>query len=311
MSSKVYDVLGMGCTAVDDLFYVRSYPAADTKIQVRERQRQCGGLTATALVAAARLGARCAFAGVLGQDADSDFVLDSFRREQINVEHVVIRPDARPIRSTIIVDETSHTRTILYDLNGSTGADPRLPPEEVVRSTRVLFVDHYGIEGLTRAARIARSAKIPVVADLERSDWPGFGDLLGLVDHLIVSLDFATKLTETPDPDVAALQLWTDQREAVVITCGEQGCRFVGRADPRTVRRHRAFRVEVVDTTGCGDVFHGAYALALARGLSLVERIRYAAAAAAINAARTGGHSGIPRADEVEKFLASHAGLPN
>jgi sugar/nucleoside kinase (ribokinase family) len=303
MSGPFYDVLGLGCTAVDDLLYISSYPPPDSKMQVRERQRQCGGLTATALVAAARLGSRCAFAGVLGQDNDSQFIMDSFRREGVDVRHVISRPDARPIHSTIIVDESCRTRTIFYDLAGSTGADSNLPPDDVIRSTQVLFVDHYGIEGMTRAARIARAAGIPVVADLERSEWPGFDGLLALVDHLILSLDFAAKLTGAGDAPAAASRLWTNRRRAVVITCGVEGCWYLGDGGPATPRRHPAFPVHAVDTTGCGDVFHGAYASALARGLPLAERIRFASAAAALKATRTGGHTGIPHIREVEKFL--------
>src|SRR5690348_17831501 len=107
-----YDVLGLGCVAVDDLLYVDSYPPPDAKVQVRRRERQCGGLTGTALVAAARLGSRCAYAGVLGPDDDSRFVLDTFRREGIDLSYIALEPEARPIRSIIIVDETSRTRTI-------------------------------------------------------------------------------------------------------------------------------------------------------------------------------------------------------
>src|SRR5436190_23723632 len=105
------DVLGLGCVAVDDLLYVSAYPPADAKVQVRRRERQCGGLTGTALVAAARLGSRCAYAGILGDDDDSRFVKDTFRREGIDLSYVVLDPVARPIRSVIGVDESSLTRT--------------------------------------------------------------------------------------------------------------------------------------------------------------------------------------------------------
>src|SRR5271156_6707647 len=169
-----WDVLGLGCVAVDDLLYIPAYPPPDSKVRVRRRERQCGGLTSTALVAAARLGARCAFAGVLGDDEDSLFVKDAFRREGIDTSPIVCRAEARPIRSTILVDETHHTRTIFFDLAGSTGADPEAPVAEVIRAARVLFVDHYGMEGMTRAARITRAAGLPVVADLERDEYPGF-----------------------------------------------------------------------------------------------------------------------------------------
>jgi len=298
-----FDVLGLGCVAVDDLLYVAEYPQADVKVQVRRRERQCGGLTATALVAAARLGARCAFAGVLGDDEPSRFVVNCFQKEGINVDHLVRRPDARPIHSTIVVDETRHTRNIFYDLTGATGADPSAPSAEVLRLTRVLYVDHYGVEGMTRAAKVARAAGIPVVADFERSDWPGFDQLLMLVDHLIVNRDFARKLTGASDPAKASQLLWHDDRQVVIVTCGDEGCWYLSEADAGTSRYQPAFPVQVVDTTGCGDVFHGAYAAALARGMSLDERIRFASATAALKATKAGGQAGIPTRAAVEVFL--------
>lgn len=301
-AGSTFDVLGLGCTAVDDLLYVAAFPAVESKVQVRCRERQCGGLTATALVAAARLGARCAFAGVLGDDEDSHFVIACLTREGIDVSHLVHRPAARPIHSTILVDEGRQTRTILYDLTGSIGADVQLPPAEVIRSARVLFVDHYGIAGMTRAAQIARAAGIPVVADLERCDWPGFAGLLELVDHLIVSQPFASRLTGATDPVAAARQLWSPDRQVVAVTCGEQGCWYLSREEQQP-RQQPAFAVPVLDTTGCGDVFHGAYAAALARGRDVAERIRIATAAAALKATRHGAQAGIPSQDAVIRFL--------
>jgi sugar/nucleoside kinase (ribokinase family) len=298
-----FDVLGLGCTAVDDLLYVEAYPAPETKVRVRRRERQCGGLTATALVAAARLGARCAFAGVLGDDEDSQFVTGALAREDIDLQYLVRRRDARPIHSTIIVDESQRTRTILFDLAGSAGADPAAPAAEVIRAARVLFVDHYGIEGMTRAARVAHDAGISVVADLERNEWPGFADLLGLVDHLIVSRKFAEKLTGLADPAAAAAQLGIEHRSVAVVTDGEHGCWYAGREAPGVPQHQPAFRVPVADTTGCGDVFHGAYAAALARGLPLAERLRFASAAAALKATRLGAQAGIPNRAAVEQFL--------
>ncbi len=296
------DVLGLGCAAVDDLLYVPAYPAPDAKVRVRHHERQCGGLTATALVAAARLGASCAYAGVLGDDADSRFVKTHLAAEGVDVRTVLRRPDARPIHSTIIVDESRHTRTILFDLGGSVGAGPDWPPEAIIQSSRVLFVDHYGIEGMTRAARIAREAGLPVVADLERNEWPGFDELLALVDHLIVSHDFAVKLVGEGEPAWLVEGLWRNDRQAVVVTCGPDGCWYRG---PDGEMNHQpAYTVEVVDTTGCGDVFHGAYAAELARGVGLHERIRFASAAAALKATRLGAQAGIPRRSEVDAFLA-------
>lgn len=301
-----FDVLGLGYTAVDDLLYVASYPLADTKARVLDRQRQCGGLTATALVAAARLGARCAYAGVLGGDELSAFVSGRLREEGIDLDYVQRADRARPVHSVIVVDDTQHTRTIFYDLEGVTGVDTDWPPEDVVRAARVLFVDHLGLAGMVRAARMAIAAGIPVVADFENlRPAAEFAQLVTLVDHPIVSQEFAEKWTGFASPAEAVVALWSAQRQAVVVTCGAAGCWYLGTDHPDEPRHQPAYRVDVVDTTGCGDVFHGAYAAGLAQGLDLPARIQLASATAALKATRRGGQSGIPNRAAVETFLRS------
>jgi ribokinase len=165
-----------------------------------------------------------------------------------------------------------------------------------------LLVDRFGIPGMIRAARIARAAGIPVVADFESSHLPRFAELLALVDHLIVSENFARHLTKAKSPARAAAKLWHQERSAVVVTCGAAGCWFVD-ARTKQARPVPAFRVKAIDTTGCGDVFHGAYAAALARGMSLEERLRFASAAAALKATQHGGQAGIPTLSKVNSFL--------
>jgi sugar/nucleoside kinase (ribokinase family) len=300
-STPRYDIIGLGCAAVDDLLYVPAYPPADAKVQIRRHERQGGGLTATALVAAAKLGAKCAYAGVLGDDDLSEFIRQGLTRDGVDVTLVRRRPEARPIHSFIIVDESTQTRNIFYTLEGVYGAEPGRPDEAVIRSAGALYVDHFGVEGMCWAARIARSAGVPVVADLERGEMPGFPDLLALVDHLIVSRGFAERLTGAAHPMVSVLQLWRPDRHCVVVTAGEAGCWFT--TDGRGVRHQPAFEVQAVDTTGCGDVFHGAYASALVRGIPLPEIVRFASAAAAIKATRRGGQDGAPHLQEVEAFL--------
>jgi sulfofructose kinase len=298
-----YDILGLGCVAIDDLLYVASYPPADSKVQVQRRERQCGGLTGTALVAAARLGSNCVYAGTLGTDDLSRFVIERLKREGIEVAVNPRFPEARPIHSVIVVEEGKQTRTIFFDLHGVLGAQADWPDEDTIRSARVLYVDHFGVEGMIRAASIARHAGIPIVADFESDLMPQFAELLGLVDHLVLSQEFAEKLTSHADPRAAARSLWTDARKTVIITCGVQGCWHLSDSEPERPRHQPAFAVQTVDTTGCGDVFHGAYASALASGQDLEQRVRFAAAAAALKATQRGGQAGIPTRAQVEVFL--------
>jgi len=166
----------------------------------------------------------------------------------------------------------------------------------------VLFVDNIGVSGMTRAARIARRSGIPVVADFDSAHDPQFFELLPLADHLIISATFAKTLTGEAAPAKAATKLCLGSRQVVVVTSGAKGCWYL--AAGGTAPKHQAaFKVKAVDTTGCGDVFHGAYAAGLAWGMELAERIRFAAAAAALKATEPGGQAGIPLRAVVEKFL--------
>ena len=305
---KLFDILGLGAVAVDELIHVDQYPAPDQKAHVLHAERQCGGLTATALVAAARFGARCAYAGVLGTDELSSFVRESLLREKVNLDHLLEDQNARPVHSYILVDQAKSTRNIFADGRGAIGASPTWPPADLVRQAQVLFVDHFGLSGMVRAATIARESGLPIVGDLERNSGPEFERLLGMVNHLIVSLHFAMTLTGAADPASIVGQLWSNDRNTVVVTGGEKGCWYRSADDPGSVHHHRAFAVKTVDTTGCGDVFHGVYAAALARHLPVEERILLASGAAAIKATRSGGQAGIPPREDLQRFIFEHGG---
>lgn len=304
MTTARWDVLGVGSATVDDFLYVAAYPQPDTKVQVLQTERQGGGLTATAMVAAARLGAKVGYAGLLGYDAISQWVENDLAAEGIDISKVVHRDDAQPIHATIIVEQERHTRTILYSVNGRIGADEHLPEADVIQAARVVLVDDFGIPGGIRAATIAREAGVAVVGDFERVHTPDLPRLLNMVDHLILSERFATAFTGASSPIEAVKALWRDDRALVAVTGGAQGCWYITHKDD-AVHHEPAFPVVEVDTTGCGDVFHGAYAAALTWGLSAPERIRFASVTAALKATQPGGRKGIPRREAVEKVLST------
>src|ERR1051326_4084816 len=136
----MFDILGLGCVAVDDLIYVESFPPPDAKMPVLRADRQCGGLTATALVAGARLGSKCAYAGVLGNDELSMFAIERMRQEGIDFTYLRNRVGAGPVHSFIVVDEKRQTRNIFFDASAAIGADPQWPEPNVIKLARVLFV---------------------------------------------------------------------------------------------------------------------------------------------------------------------------
>ena len=298
---KTRDILGLGCATIDELLFVDGYPPADGKVLVQSAQTQGGGLTATALVAGARLGARCAYGGMLGHDQTSRQVAQILEGEGVDTSLVSWRDDAAAIRSTIVVDRLAGTRAIFFRRPGLVGAPPDVSDDEIAVS-RVLLVDHYGGAGNLRAIQIARRAGVPIVADFERDNVPQWAEFFPLVDHLVLSREFAATLSGEGAPDRAARALWNPQRAIVVVTAGEQGAVAF---DGRELTRVAAFATQVVDTTGCGDVFHGVYAATLAWDWPLAKRLSWASAAAALKARHVGAQAGIARRAEVEALAQS------
>jgi sugar/nucleoside kinase (ribokinase family) len=298
-TAKSFDVLGLGCAAVDDLLYVPSFPLADKKVRAAPGLRRCGGLTGTAIVTAARLGARCAYAGCLGTDEYSQHVASNFTSEGVDISHAPRLAAARVVHSTIVVGKDCGSRNVFFEDQGTIGAHDSLPSEEVIRQSKVLFIDHLGMQGNLRAVRAARSAGVAVVADFEDDSSPLFPAVLKLVDHLVLSEDFALRITRQSSAAEAALALWEPNRVAVLVTCGARGCWSVSAKSGSQAFPHAAFPISAADTTGCGDVFHGAYSASLAFGDPLRERIRFAAAAAALKAM----HGEIPHLPAVKEFL--------
>ena len=296
--AKPFDVLGLGCTAVDDLLYVPRFPGADEKIQVQRSLRRFGGLTGVALVAAARAGARCAYAGCLGKDELSAYAASCLTKEGVDVSFAPRPPQGRVVHSTVVVGNDSGSRNVFFEGTGLIGAHDTEPAEEIIRNCRVLFIDQWGMKGNLRSARVARSAGVAVIADLEDARDLLFRAVLDLVDHLVLGESFAKEISGARDPASAARALWREDRAAVIVTCGGNGCWCVSPDKGHTPVHHPAFAVKATDTTGCGDVFHGAYAASLARGDALEARIRFAAAAAALKAQ----HGEIPALAEVESF---------
>lgn len=297
-----FDVLGLGAVAVDDFLYVDEFPRSDGKTQVQARARAGGGLAGTALVAAARLGARTGFCGVLDDDELSRFTLNELSREGVDTSPVVRRAGARPIHSVIILRRNHADRCILFSLAGVQSPTDTDLPESLIAASRVLLVDYTVAPAAIRAARLARQYGRPVVGDLERAGFPEQDDWLDGIDHLILSREWAQRHSGETEPAACAQALLRRGHAAVVVTDGAAGCVYAlpGQA-PVAVP---ALRVPVVDTTGCGDVFHGAYAASLAWGQAVHDAVRLATVAAGLKTRQAGGRAGIPTRPEVQAHLS-------
>jgi sugar/nucleoside kinase (ribokinase family) len=305
-----YEILGLGCVAVDETLVVERFPAEDSKIQILSRATSVGGTTTTALLAAAKLGSPCAFAGTLGEDPASLLVLDTFQRAGIDISLIRRDPAARPIRCTILLNRSSGSRTVLYDLEGAVPTPMDWPPEESIRAARLLLVDQFGTAGNVRAAQIARRANLPTIADLEQDDpRPEFLGFFGQARHLVFSRELALGFTRTTAIPAALERLASKSQDAVIITAGDKGVWFVSSDSPGKLQHEPAFAVQVRDTTGCGDVFRGAYAAALLEGRPVAAAVRFSAAAAALRATAESQAERLPTREGILKLIATRGAI--
>jgi sulfofructose kinase len=306
-SDKEWDIIGFGAIAVDDLLYVPIFPRPNSKIEVVKRDRQGGGLAGTALVAASRLGARSAYFGVLGQNDLSNFTIQEFSREGVDTSLCLIEEKAQPIYSSIIVDQSTGERTILYSLENFSPPDPKLIPRELPSSCRLIFIDTYILPILEFLVEISLQCDTPIIADIESLSILDYPDVLDAIDYLILNKDLAAKITGSNSPSKILDKLKTPQRKTTVITNGKQGCWF--QEMDGSVYHLPAFDVSTVDTTGCGDVFHGAFGAAIVRGENIVSAVIQASAAAAIKTTKPGGRAGIPDLTTLLEFINANPGV--
>jgi ribokinase len=299
-----FDVVGIGCAAVDFLGVVPRYPEPDVKMQMLDLTQQGGGLAATAMVAVSRLGARAAYVGKIGDDAFGRFVIGELEREGVSAEHCVIERGGSARFAFIVVDRERGTRTILWSQKGVAALTERELDWTSVLSTRVLLVDEHEPEASIAAARASRRAGIRVILDAEKVDAVN-KELVKLADTVIVPANFAYELTGERSVGRAADRMQRELGGTVVITSGAEGSFYTDGAE----RFHQpAFGVEVVDTTGAGDVFHGAFAFAFLHDWTARERSEFASAVAALKCRKLGGRAGIPSLAETLAFLSERSG---
>ncbi|MFQ5459139.1 MAG: carbohydrate kinase family protein, partial [Myxococcota bacterium] len=238
------------------------------------------------------------YVGAVGDDEAGRFQQASLRAESIDLSDLDVVPGADTQMAVIIVESHSGERTILWKRDERLARPPGRLAESSVRAGRVLLVDGHEMPLSIRAARIARTAGMPVVLDID-SPRAGSRDLLGLVDFPIVSETFAPGLTGIPDL-LAALG------EVRNLSPGGFACATLGRRGALVLSGGAPLRahpppVAAADTTGAGDVFHGGFVFGLLRGWDLERTVSFATAAASLNCTAYGARGGIRERQEVER----------
>lgn len=288
----------LGLSALDQVWRVdRLFACQSEKIKAVGYGTLGGGMAANAAVAVARLGASVAFWGRAGSDAAGHEMRSAFVTEGVDVENFRLFADGRSSVSGIIVDSFGERQIVNFRGLYPEAAD-WLPVEAVARASSVL-ADPRWVEGAKTLFREARARDIPTVLDGDMADAEVFERLLPLTDHAIFSEPALTSFAgSAKDESLAALSRFGCR--VIAVTRGEGG---VSWHENGRLHRQAAYAVDVVDTTGAGDVFHGAYALAVGVGLNVRDAMAFSAATAAMKCRHAGGRNGIPDINECLVFM--------
>lgn len=291
-------VLGVGINATDTVIRLPRFPTLGGKVEAASAEIKAGGQVASAMVACQRWGLEARYVGKIGDDPTGQFQVEQMRREGVEA-HWITAPNCLSQSAFILVDEPTGERTVLWKREPGVALQPQDLKREWISGAQALLVDGHDTAAATQAARWAREDGIPVVADFDNR-YSGVEVLLQYVDFPITSIDFPERLTGEKDLLKALPRIFSEFKCRLTgATIGRLGVlvwdggRFV---------LCPGFRVNAVDTTGAGDIFHGAFLYGLVRGWQVEEILEFSCAAAALNCEALGARGGIRPVEEIEKL---------
>ncbi len=287
---KQFDVVGVGLNATDTVILIPHFPAYGGKVPFVGEMLIPGGQVASAIVCCAKLGLRAKYIGTVGDDERAAVQMRSLRESGVNIDHVQVRRNCQNQSAYILIDQSTGERTVFWNRPECLRLDPAEIAPELITSASLLHIDGHDTLAVARAARIARDNGIPVTVDVD-TIYKDFEQVLPNVDYLITSSEFPERWTGEADP-LKALQLLQETygMKVAAMTLGAYGA--LARIAGRFVYSP-AFVVNCVDTTGAGDIFHGAFCYAAVSGMSIEESLEFSNAMAALNCTAMGARGGI------------------
>ena len=296
-----FDVVGVGLNATDTVLMVPRMPAYGGKAPFMREFYSVGGQVATAMVTCARLGLRAKYIGTVGDDERGRIQLASLRASGIDIEHVQQRANCPNQSAYIVVDESTGERTIFWNRPDCLVISPAQITPDQITCARLLHIDGHDTPAVEHAARMARGANIPVTVDVD-TIYAGFERVLPLVDYLIASAEFPARWTGIEDPLAALIKIQQEGMRVAAMTLGAHGA--LAYTEGR-FHYSPAFIVNCIDTTGAGDVFHGAFCYAVLQQMPIADALEFSNAMAALNCTAEGARGRIADIREVRQFMQS------
>lgn len=294
------EIVGIGANVHDTLITVSQYPTEDTKLRANSIKECGGGPCATGLVTAAKLGADVEYVGALANDSNGKFLLDDMKRFGMSVDNVDMVDGAMSFSSYVLLNDTNASRTCVFNKENLPDFEIGENKKKAIENAKILMVDGNELENAIKGAKIASESDTKVLYDAGGL-YDGVDRLLPYADILIPSEEFALGHTGEKTAEDAAKALYEKYMpEVVVVTCGVLGGVIY---DGKDIKTYPSFKVEAIDSNGAGDVFHGAFAYATAKGFDYYKACVFSSAVSAIKCTRLGARDGVPGYKETIEFL--------
>jgi sulfofructose kinase len=298
------DVLGIGLNATDTVILVDTFPPYAGKVAFREEFLSPGGQVASAMVTCARLGLRTKYIGTVGDDERARIQRESLAGTGVDASGLIVRPGCPNQSAYIVVDRQTGERTVLWHRADSLCLQPTEISPDDIASARILHIDGYDTDAAAHAACLARQFGIPVSLDVD-TVYPDFGRVLQNVDYLVASSNWIHEWAGETDPFLALPRLAREYHLPVsAMTLGADGA--LAYTDGEWYYSP-AFELDCLDTTGAGDVFHGAFCYAMLADMPMGSALEFSNAAAGLNCTAFGARGHVPVLAEVEDLVAASA----
>jgi sulfofructose kinase len=297
------EVIGLGVSTVDVVALVDHFPSTREVQQALELKVQGGGPVATAMAALAKLGATVEMVDMLGDDWRASIIRNDFNSIGVGQHHLRTAPGCTSSTSLILVKKNDGHRAIAF----FPGSVPELTADDiddnVIAHCRFLHINGRHLAASYRACQLARNLGVKVSFDGGANRFsPDLKPLVARSDVCIAARDFAEHYTGQTNWEATATCLLREGPDLVVITDGINGS-WIHKKDAVPFHQPAFLHRRAIDTTGCGDSFHGAFLFGLIRGLSIRDTAALASAVAAMNSWHLGGRTGLPTYTEAQQFL--------
>jgi sulfofructose kinase len=293
-------ILGLGCVCYDMLAVIPELPAWEAVEYITEYQVQQGGIAATATVAASKLGAPAEFIGAIAPGFQGEFLKENFRKYGVACDRIRVFEDGISQFAVVLIHKTTGRRTFINN-RGVQDRTELFTGDLDLAGVGIMLLDGYYFDTTLRIAGQARKQGVVTITDLaQRNFHPKMGEYLSLIDYPILPEMYVKAYCQLEDPLEAGKRMYRPNNKAFIVTCGDQGAHIITAEGTDFVP---AFKITPVDTTGAGDVFHGAFAFALWKGYGLREAVIFASAVSALKCTKMGGQSGIPDFNETVQFI--------